>query len=145
MSERGSGHIVLVSSMAGKVSNARSSIYSATKFGLRAFGFAMHEELARDGVGVTTVFPGFIRDAGMFAESGVKLPPGVGTKTPEQVAAAVLDGIENNKVEIDVAPVAMRVGARLAGAAPVLVGGLQRRLGSQKVGRALEEGQADKR
>jgi hypothetical protein len=48
-------------------------------------------------------------------------------------------------VEIDVAPVAMRVGARLAGAAPVLVGGLQRRLGSQKVGRALEEGQADKR
>ena len=36
---------------------------------------------ASRGVGVSTVFPGFIRDAGMFAETGAKLPPYVGTKT----------------------------------------------------------------
>ena len=46
-----------------------------------------NEELRGTGVGVTTVFPGFIREAGMFADSGVKLPRGVGTRTPEDVAA----------------------------------------------------------
>ena len=61
-----------------------SSVYSATKFGMRGFGYALGEELRGTGVGVTTVFPGFIRDAGMFAESGTKLPRGVGTRTPER-------------------------------------------------------------
>ena len=62
------------------------SVYNATKFGLRGFGFALNEELRGTGVGATTVFPGFIRDAGMFADSGVKLPRGVGTRTPDEVA-----------------------------------------------------------
>ena len=64
---------------------------------------------------MTTVYPGFISDAGMFAEAGVKLPPGVGTRTPEAVADAVVRGIEEGKAELDVAPLAMRVGARLLG------------------------------
>ena len=42
------------------------------------------------GVGVSMVFPGFIRDAGMFHESGAKLPGYVGTKRPEDVADAVV-------------------------------------------------------
>ena len=59
-----------------------SSLYSATKFGLRGFALALRQDLAPHGVGVSLVSPGFIRDAGMFADSGVKLPPGAGTKTP---------------------------------------------------------------
>src|SRR3954469_16859130 len=38
MVERGSGHVVLVSSMAGKVASGHASIYNGTKFGLRGFG-----------------------------------------------------------------------------------------------------------
>ena len=61
------------------------------------------------------MFPGFIREAGMFADSGVKLPRGVGTRTPDDVAKAVIQGIEKNRAEIDVAPLSLASGARLFG------------------------------
>jgi short-subunit dehydrogenase len=136
---------VFVSSMAGKVGSAGGSVYSATKFGLRGFGISLHDELHGSGVGATTVFPGFIKDAGMFAESGVKLPAGVGTKSPHQVADAVIAGIERNRAEIDVAPLAMRAGAKIAGAAPAAVASLNRRLGAATVAEDLAEAQRDKR
>src|SRR4051794_38950958 len=94
MLERGSGHLVFISSLSGKVATARSALYSATKFGLRGFAAGLREDLHGSGVGVTTVFPGFISDAGLFAEAKVDLPPGVGTRSPEQVAEAVVRGIE---------------------------------------------------
>jgi short-subunit dehydrogenase len=144
MAERGSGHVVFISSMAGKVASGQASIYNATKFGLRGFGFALGEELRGTGVGVTTVFPGFIQDAGMFADSGVKLPKGMPQRRPEQVADAVIEGIEKDKTEIDVAPVGLRLGGWLFGASPSLVGSLQRVLGGDKVATALGEGQKDK-
>jgi len=83
---RGTGHLVFVSSLAGKVATTGSALYSATKFGLRGFAFGMRQDLAPHGVGVSVVTPGFIRDAGMFHESGAQLPSYVGTRTPEQVA-----------------------------------------------------------
>ncbi len=55
-----------------------SSIYSATKFGLRGFALGLRQDLAPHGVGVSVIAPGFIREAGMFAEAGVKLPPASG-------------------------------------------------------------------
>lgn len=145
MVERGRGHLVFVSSLSGKISSGGSAIYSATKFGLRAFGAGLREDLLGSGVGVTTVYPGFISDAGMFAETDVKLPPGVGTRTPEAVADAVVRGIEQNKPELEVAPFGMRLGARLWGLSPSGVGAIQRKLGSLKIADALAEGQREKR
>jgi short-subunit dehydrogenase len=145
MLARNRGHVVLISSLAGKVPSASSSVYSATKFGLRGFGFSLHEELLGTGVGATTVFPGFIRDAGMFADSGATLPPGVGTSTPQQVARAVIDGIERNPAEIDVAPFAFRSGARVFNAAPSIGAAITRRLGGARVAADVAEGQRDKR
>jgi short-subunit dehydrogenase len=145
MVERNSGHVVLVSSLAGKVAQNGSSIYSATKFGLRGFGYAMHDELRDTGVGITVVYPGFIRDAGMFAESGAKLPRGTGTRSPEQVADAVVTGIEKGRPELDVAPLSFRFGGRLFGAAPGVVTTLTRLGGGDKVAEALSEGQRSKR
>ena len=63
-----------MSSLAGKAGAPGSSVYAATKFGLRGFGLALREDLAPKGVGVSVVLPGFIRDAGMFAESGAQAP-----------------------------------------------------------------------
>jgi short-subunit dehydrogenase len=145
MLERGSGHLVFVSSLSGKVPAAGSSVYSATKFGLRGFGDSLHDELHATGVGATTVFPGFISDAGMFADSGVKLPPGVGMKPPEDVAAAVIDGIEKNRAEIDVAPLAVRATGKLAGLAPGAVTAVNRRFGGRNVSDGLAEAQREKR
>ncbi|HEX2071906.1 MAG TPA: SDR family NAD(P)-dependent oxidoreductase [Thermoleophilaceae bacterium] len=145
MSERGYGHVVLVSSLSGKAGSAGSSLYSATKFGLRGFGQGLAEDLRVAGVGVTTVFPGFIRDAGMFHESGAKLPRYVGTSTPDKVAKAVVKGIESGKLEIDVAPLGLRVGTALASVAPATVGAIQRRFGAHEIAAEIARGQVTKR
>jgi uncharacterized protein len=145
MAARRSGHIVLISSLSGKSGQAASSIYSATKFGLRGFGQGLRGDLGPRGVGVSVVFPGFIRDAGMFHESGAKLPKGVGTSTPEQVAAAVLRAITADKGELDVAPVGMRAGTAFAQIAPEISARVAKRLGGDKVAAQLASGQADKR
>jgi short-subunit dehydrogenase len=118
MRERGDGHLVFVSSLSGKAPSPRSGIYAATKFGLRGFALCLRADLAATGVGVSLVVPGFIRDAGMFADSGAKPPPGMGTSTPEDVGAAVVKAIERNKVEIAVAPLQTRALAHLGLASP---------------------------
>ncbi len=145
MCARRSGHMVFVSSLSGRTAGPHSSLYSATKFGLRGFSLGLRQDLAEHGVGVSCVFPGFVRDAGMFADSGATLPPGVGTSSPEEVAAGILRAIERNRGEVDVAPLAMRAGARLGGLAPELTATVQGRLGSFKVARAIGAGQRDKR
>lgn len=145
MLQRGRGHIVLMSSLSGKAASPRSGIYSATKFGLRGFAAGLREDVEPRGIGVTVVFPGFVSEAGLFAETGVRLPPWVRTRTPEQVAAAVVNGIERERAEVDVAPLGLRLGTRVAGLAPVTVARLQRRLGSERIADALADAQRDKR
>jgi short-subunit dehydrogenase len=145
MIERGRGHLVFVSSLSGKVPAAGSTVYSATKFGLRGFGSSLHDELHGTGVGASTVFPGFISEAGMFADAGVKLPPGIGTKPVGDVAAAVIQAIEKNRTEIDVAPLAVRATGKLAGLAPGAVTSMNRRFGGRGVSDGLAEAQREKR
>jgi uncharacterized protein len=145
MIERGSGHLVFISSLSGKVSGPGSSIYSATKFGLRGFAFGLGGDLRGTGVGVTTVFPGFIRDAGMFHDAGVKLPPFVGTRTPQQVADAVMEGVETGRAEIDVAPLSLRAGGWLAGIAPSALAAIQRGIGGSKISADMGEAQKGRR
>src|ERR1700756_1858935 len=91
--ERGSGHLVFISSISGFASTPRASLYAATKFGLRGFALNLREDLRGTGVGVSVITPGLIRDAGMFAESGAAPPPGIGTGTPQQVGNAVVRAI----------------------------------------------------
>ena len=145
MVEKGAGHLVYVSSLAGKVASGGSSVYSATKFAIRGFGYSLSEELRGTGVGVTTVYPGFIRDAGMFHESGTKLPRGIGTRTPADVANAVVEGIERNRAEIDVAPFSLSSGAKVFGVSPPVMSRITRLLGADRVSEQLETGQRDKR
>jgi short-subunit dehydrogenase len=145
MVKRGSGHLLFMSSLSGKTGTAGSSIYNATKFGLRGFSMAMRAELHGTGVGVSAVFPGFIREAGMFAESGVQLPTGVGTRSPEDVAKAVVQAIERNRGEVDVAPMSLRLGSAFSGIAPEVSASFARRMGSDKIAHQLADGQRGKR
>ncbi|MFZ1155132.1 MAG: SDR family NAD(P)-dependent oxidoreductase [Solirubrobacteraceae bacterium] len=142
---RGRGHLLFMSSLSGKAATAGSSIYNATKFGLRGFAMAMRAELHGTGVGVSAIFPGFIREAGMFAEAGVKLPAGVGTRSPENVAKAVVRAIESNRGELDVAPISLRLGSALAGLAPEISASITRRAGSEKIVANVADGQRIKR
>ena len=143
--EWGRGHVVLISSLSGKVASPRSGVYSATKFGLRGFAAGLREDVEPRGIGVSVVFPGFVSEAGFFADSGVKLPRWVGTRTPDQVADAVVKGVERGRAELDVAPLGLRIGTRVAALAPVSIGRVQRRLGSERIADALTDAQRDVR
>src|SRR4051794_27245616 len=145
MIERGAGHVVFVSSLAGKSATMGQSLYAATKYGLRGFATSLRADLHGTGVGVSTVFPGFIRDAGMFHESGVKLPSFVGTRTPADVADAVARAIDRDAAEVGVAPLGLRAGAALGSVAPELSARITRRLGGDQIAREMAVGQADKR
>ncbi|HXS45697.1 MAG TPA: SDR family NAD(P)-dependent oxidoreductase [Solirubrobacteraceae bacterium] len=145
MVDRGAGHIVLVSSLSGKAATAGSSVYSATKFGLRGFGLALREDLRPAGVGVSVLLPGFVGQAGMFADSGARLPGFVGLVSPHDVAEAVADAVERNRGEVEVAPLALRAGSTFASVAPGLAAALGRRLGSTRIAEDMGAGQRDKR
>jgi len=144
MLERRSGHLVFVSSLQGKVAFARSSVYSASKFGLRGFALSLHDDLHGTGVGASVVLPGFIREAGMFAASGQRAPAGLGTGTPEQVGAGVVRAIERDRAEVDVAPLLQRLAAGIGHRRPRLASILTRR-SSAKVADRVVAGQAGKR
>ncbi len=145
MVQRHRGHMVFISSLAGKVASPASSIYSATKFGLRGFALGLRQDLQADQVGVSVVLPGFIREAGMFAEAKIELPRGVGTRSPEDVASAVLQAVERDRAEIEVAPASLRLGAAFAAVAPQLAATVSRRMGAEKTAAELAAGQSNKR
>lgn len=123
------GQIVLVGSLSGLAASPGTRMYNATKFGLRGFALSFRQELDGTGVGCTLVAPGFIRDAGMFADGGVELPPGVRTKSPADVAAGVAKAITKNPTEVFVAPTELRVASTLGTVAPGLSAAVQKRLG----------------
>jgi short-subunit dehydrogenase len=58
MIERGSGHIVVVSSGGGVRGFPHAAVYNGTKAAQRGFAEALRHELAGTGVSVTTVYPG---------------------------------------------------------------------------------------
>lgn len=146
MVEKGSGALVFIASLAGKAASPQSSIYNATKFGLRGFALGLRTDLGPKGVGVSLVSPGFIREAGMFADAGARPPAGMGTATPEQVGGAVVKAIEADRVEITVAPFQQRFMAHFAMASPSISVRAQSGSAGQKAAGAIADGHSkDKR
>ncbi|HEY3142472.1 MAG TPA: SDR family NAD(P)-dependent oxidoreductase [Acidimicrobiales bacterium] len=133
MRDRGSGHLVFISSVSGYVPTPLASVYAATKFGLRGFAHALREELHDSAIGVSLVSPGFISDAGMWAATGLDLPTGLGTKTPEDVAAAVVTAIRRDRRDVVVASALQRLAIPLYALAPGLVAAIMRRGGGHAV------------
>ena len=145
MLEKGSGHMVFISSLSGKSPSPLSSIYNATKFGLRGFALGLRADLDPQGIGVSIVSPGTIREAGMYSDSGAPPIKGLGTGTPTQVASAVVKAIEHNKVEISVAPLQQRFLAHFALASPGISVKIASGEAGQKAAAAVADGQVDKR
>ncbi|MCU1600400.1 MAG: Short-chain dehydrogenase/reductase [Frankiales bacterium] len=145
MLSKRSGSLVFVSSLAGLTPTPHTSLYNATKFGLRGFALSLHEELRGTGVGAGVVLPGFVRDVGMFAETGLPDPRLFGTCTPDAVADAVLRMIETNPAQLLVGPFTSRVGARLGSLAPALAFRLQRLGLLRGIGRQMADAQQHKR
>lgn len=60
MHEQGAGHIVNVSSTAGRNATATASGYNATKFGVNGFTEALRQEVTEDGIRTTLIEPGIV-------------------------------------------------------------------------------------
>ncbi len=129
LDERRRAAVVTVGSLSGIVATPNTRMYNATKFGLRGFTLSLHQDLLDTPVHASLVAPGFIRDAGMFADNDIDLPPGVRTKSPQDVADAVVRAITVGGAEVFVAPPELRAAAKFSGLLPGLSASLQRRLG----------------
>ncbi len=65
----------------------------------------------------------------------------MGTRSPEDVAAAVIQAIERDRAEVDVAPLPLRVGTAVSGLAPGLAAAVSRRLGSHEIAASVADRQ----
>ncbi len=103
MLARGRGHVVVISSLAGRGGNAYNALYATTKAGLVGFGRSLHAELSSSPIDVSVVCPGFIARDGMYArmqESGVDAPIALRAVEPERVAQAVVAAIIDHNSDV---------------------------------------------
>lgn len=98
---RGSGTLVGISSVAGERGRAKNYIYGSAKAGFAAFLSGLRNRLARHGVHVVTVLPGFV--ATRMTE-GMDLPARL-TAQPEEVAEAVERAVRKRQDVIYVRPI----------------------------------------
>ena len=113
--EAKSGVIVNVASQAGKSATAKSSVYSATKFGVLGYSNALRLELKPYGIHVMTVNPGPIAtDFFDKAEPTGKYLEQLGAVVldPVKVAGEVVKGIEREKREVNL-PKTMNFASKL--------------------------------
>jgi short-subunit dehydrogenase len=99
--ESDSAAIINVASLAGRTPIPGSAAYSASKFGLRAFTFALAEELRDTNIKLAVVSPGAI-DTGFSApylDTVTDLTLSQPISTPEEVAQTILDLCGNNQRE----------------------------------------------
>lgn len=145
MVERACGHLVFVSSLAAAFPTPGLTLYNATKSALRTYALSLRGELAPSGVGVSTVYPGPIRDAGMWADTGLAAPMGLGTRSPADVGAAVVRTIEHDRAEATVTSLPLRVAARVGQIAPAAIARIAPRLGANELTDAMAKALRDKR
>ncbi|MFJ9644047.1 SDR family NAD(P)-dependent oxidoreductase [Streptomyces sp. NPDC101206] len=145
MLKAGRGHIAFVGSLSGKAASRSSSLYNATKFGLRGFALAFRQDLRGTGVGVSLVQPGFVREAGMFAATGARPPAGMRTVSPAQVSAGVIRAVERNLCEVNVAPGELKLLSAIAGQFPGFAEKVQGRMGVERTMAVVVSAQRDTR
>lgn len=132
LTETGSGRIVNISSIGGRIAVPHLAPYSASKFALVGLSEALRAELVRDNILVTTVSPGLMR-TGSPPRAGFKgdheaeytwfalsdsLP--LVTIGAERAAAKIIDACRHGDPELTITPQA-KLAAALHGVAPGLV------------------------
>lgn len=113
MRARRKGQIAIMSSMAGFRGMPNAPAYSVSKVAARAYGQALRPLLGRDNVGVSIIFPGFIKTP----LTDVNDFPMPFLMSPERAAAIIRKGLSQNKARIAF-PLPMYILTRLIAALP---------------------------
>jgi short-subunit dehydrogenase len=102
----GGGAIINVASLAGRTPVAGAATYSASKFGLRAFTFALGDELAGSGIKVAAVSPGPVDTAFIMAnvDNVADITFSQPLSTADEVAQVIMDLAMNDKRERSMPP-----------------------------------------
>uniref|UniRef100_UPI003F588B1F SDR family NAD(P)-dependent oxidoreductase n=1 Tax=Mycolicibacterium obuense TaxID=1807 RepID=UPI003F588B1F len=108
MLERDRGHIVVISSMSGKIPLQVKAPYAAAKAGSIAFCHSLRRELAKTNVAVSVITPGVVSGQGQAARAlagtTVRVPKSLGSVTVDEVATAVVATLDNRAAEVAVQP-----------------------------------------
>lgn len=107
MVARKAGHLVVISSLSGKISTPRRSAYAASKHALHGYFDALRSEVYQDGIHVTIICPGYVntnlsRNAltGDGGAHGQLDPTQAKGMTPQKLATRILRAIEHNEDEV---------------------------------------------
>lgn len=102
-----SGHIVVISSLSGKISTPRRSAYAASKHALHGFFESLRTEVAGDDIAITMVCPGYVKTnlsyhalTGSGSAHGELDPTQAKGMAPEALAVRVQQAIEHNEAEV---------------------------------------------
>ncbi len=108
--ERGSGQLVMISSVAGKAGVPLRTAYCAAKHGLIGYSDALRSEIAGQGIGVLVVAPGSVRtnvsrnalnaDGSVRGSSDAAIDNGI---DPAEVASTIWNAVADGKREIVIA------------------------------------------
>lgn len=109
MIKQGFGHMAVTASVAGKIGASKRTGYCAAKHAMMGFFDALRTEVARHGIKVTTITPGFIRtavsenalngDGSVFGEMDKNIAAGMDVT---KCAKVIMQGFNKGKYEIPV-------------------------------------------
>jgi short-subunit dehydrogenase len=142
MLERGSGHVVFVSSLSGYAGTAYESPYAATKGALITLSRSLRAEYIDSPLRFSVVSPGSVGGRGMFARGqaeGIRVPRALRLTTPQAVARRVVETIRADAPEAIVYPGPIRPALMLGMVAPRLAERLNERLGLGQLFRPVAE------
>lgn len=116
-----SGHIVVTSSLAGKMSFPTRAVYCAAKHALQGYFNALRAEVWRENIHVTLICPAGVRtrigytsllgDGAMYGRTDPHIEAGL---TPEDCAAIILDAVARKKREVWIGKLSQRLPAHIA-------------------------------
>ncbi|HEY9175249.1 MAG TPA: SDR family NAD(P)-dependent oxidoreductase [Verrucomicrobiae bacterium] len=139
MLERKQGHIISISSLAGKSGPAFQEPYAASKAALVAFTMSLRATYRELGVSASVVVPGFV-EAGIYSRlkqtAGRPAPRLLGACSPERVAQAVLRALRRDVSEIIVNRYPIRPVLMLTALSPSLGAWLSSKFGTNEFFRA---------
>lgn len=143
MLARGRGHVVFISSVAGKLGPAYEEPYAATKAALIGLTQSLRSEYLRAPVGFSVICPGFVAGDGMYqrmVEEGITSNRLIGSTTVEKVAHQVVEAIRRDRPEVVVNSQPLRPIIALAQIAPRLVERALTRTGINEMFRRMAAG-----
>lgn len=94
------GHIINMSSLAGKKSHPYDSVYAASKAGLLMWSHSLRQEMREGEQAVSAICPGYVVDTGMLADMDEKAPLLAGRSRAHSVAKAVINTIRHRRAEV---------------------------------------------